>query len=166
VYGIKFSPNGKYVLAWTLDSSLRLWNYVEGKCVKTYQGHVNSKFSTGGAFGTYRDREYGSSQERAFVLSGSEDGSIWMWDVSSKAVLQTIKDAHEGVIFGADFHSNGQRLIASGGADGLVKIWKLEESQEEEVEDKATGDLAAEVSAQEEVAQSPDVDMVDAMDES
>jgi COMPASS component SWD3 len=122
VVGVRFSPNGKYVLAWTLDSALRLWNYVDGRCVKTYQGHSNSKFSLGGAFGTY-----GSiSHPFAFVASGSEDGSIWLWDVSTKSVLQRLDNAHDGAVFGVDTHPS-DRFIVSGGADGLVRMWGCDE---------------------------------------
>jgi COMPASS component SWD3 len=126
VVGVRFSPNGKYVLAWTLDSSIRLWNYVEGRCVKTYQGHTNAKFSIGGAFGTCGPEEFPS----AFILSGSEDGAIWIWDVSSKSVLQTIPNAHEGVVFGTDTHPTAQ-YIASGGGDCKVRLWALDESPPE-----------------------------------
>ena len=41
----KFSPNGKYILAGTLDSTLRLWNFSQGKCLKSYRGHQNEKVS-------------------------------------------------------------------------------------------------------------------------
>lgn len=41
---MKFSPNGKYILAATLDSTLKLWDYSKGKCLKTYQGHRNEKY--------------------------------------------------------------------------------------------------------------------------
>lgn len=66
---VKFSPNGKYILAATLDSTLKLWDFNKGKvcsiilislkfnviisrcvilhvlqCLKTYQGHVNEKY--------------------------------------------------------------------------------------------------------------------------
>ncbi|KAL2613117.1 hypothetical protein R1flu_024809 [Riccia fluitans] len=40
----KFSPNGKFILAGTLDNTLRLWNYSTGKFLKTYNGHTNQKF--------------------------------------------------------------------------------------------------------------------------
>ena len=91
VTSVRFSPNGKYVLAWTLDACVRLWDYVEGKCMKTYQGHTNVKFSLGGAFGLY-----GEEREKAFVVSGSEDGGMFVWDVVSKTVLQRMEGAHEG----------------------------------------------------------------------
>ena len=113
---VRFSPNGKFVLAWTLDSCIRLWNYVEGRCVKTYQGHKNSKFSITGAFGVYG----GGGQ--AFVVSGSEDGALYIWDVSSKDVLQRL-EGHQNVVLGVDALSN-QELLVSGGLDHTIRIWE------------------------------------------
>lgn len=40
----KFSPNGKYILMSTLDSSLKLMDYTRNKCLKTYVGHTNEKY--------------------------------------------------------------------------------------------------------------------------
>ena len=121
VVGVRFSPNGKYVLAWTLDSCIRLWNYVEGRCIKTYTGHANTKFSLGGAFGMYGPQEY----PFAFVVSGSEDGEVWFWDVKTKTVLQRL-EGHQGVVLGVDTHPNAP-IIASGGADRTVRVWKCDE---------------------------------------
>jgi COMPASS component SWD3 len=122
VVGVRFSPNGRYILAWTLDSALRLWDYISGRCVKTYQGHTNSKFSIGGAFGTYGTPGY----SYALIASGSEDGSIWIWDVSSKTVLQRIEKAHDDVVFDVDvLPADG--LLVSGGGDKLIHVWKCDE---------------------------------------
>ncbi len=208
---VRFSPNGRFVLAWTLDSSVRLWNYVEGRCVKTYQGHRNEKYSISGCFAVHchplvlrrfrrrrsrsrngdpdRDRDRGRDRGRerdrdcdrdpgrdshgrdainssggggssrelvnghhghhvhdddghdhdrnvdaavattttttvcAVVISGSEDGSLVVWDVKSKAVLQHTPPAHAGVVLGVDAHPTAP-LIASCGLDGTVRLWK------------------------------------------
>ncbi|OCK82990.1 WD40 repeat-like protein [Lepidopterella palustris CBS 459.81] len=128
VTSVRFSPNGKYVLAWTLDSCIRLWNYVEGKgrCVKTYQGHVNKKYSIGGAFG-----EYGVPECRyAFVASGSEDNSIVLWDVSSKNVMQRL-EGHSGVVLGVDTHPD-EPMLVSCGLDRTVRVWRDEEDVQPE----------------------------------
>ena len=37
-------PTGKYILAATLDNTLKLWDYSKGKCLKTYTGHKNEKY--------------------------------------------------------------------------------------------------------------------------
>lgn len=121
VVGVRFSPNGKFVLAWTLDSCIRLWNYIEGRCVKTYQGHTNTKFSLGGSFGVYGPHDY----PFAFIVSGSEDGSIWFWDVKTKTVLQRL-EGHQGVVLGVDTHPTAP-VIISGGADRTVRIWRCDE---------------------------------------
>jgi COMPASS component SWD3 len=121
VTSVIFSPNGKYVLAWTLDSCIRLWNYIEGKgkCVKTYQGHKNTKYSLAGAFGTYGGE---APHQHAFVVSGSETGEIVLWDVSSKNVLQRL-NGHTEAVLAVDTHPT-EKLMASGGLDRTVRIWK------------------------------------------
>ena len=134
VSSVKFSPNGKFVLAWTLDSCVRLWNYVDGRCVKTYQGHINKKYSISGTFGVY-----GPEQDQAFADSGSEDGAMVSWDVTSKEVLQRL-EAHDGVVLGIDSRKG---LLVSCGIDGMVKVWETEDFKEEnEAEVDGEGDQA------------------------
>ena len=96
---------------------MRLWNYVEGRAIKTYQGHQNKRFSIGGAFGTYGD---GS---QVFVASGSEDGAVVLWDVTSKKVLQRL-EAHSGVVLGVDTMGGD---MATCGVDGTVRLWRVDE---------------------------------------
>ncbi|SPQ17850.1 cc66ce0a-f11d-4dfc-a536-8eee764de0f2 [Thermothielavioides terrestris] len=130
VTNVCFSPNGRFVLAFSLDDSIRLWDYVSGSVKKTYQGHTNKGFSIGGGFGVLTDaddgypgddEDYGSSRRQAFVTSASEDGDIVMWDVVSKAVVQRIRGAHEGICFWVDVHGG---TMVSAGQDGLVKVFR------------------------------------------
>src|ERR1700735_2231511 len=73
-----------------LDGCVRLWDYVGGTCVKTYQGHVNRQYGLGGCMGTYT-----TGGREAFVVSGSEDGDVVAWDVTSKDILWRGKGAQE-----------------------------------------------------------------------
>lgn len=127
VTSVRFSPNGKYILAWTLDSCIRLWNYIDGKgkCVKTYQGHANKKYSLTGAFGTYGGEP---PYQYAFIASGSEDNSIVLWDVSSKNVMQRL-EGHKGAVLSLDTHPTEQ-VIVSGGLDKTVRVWRYQEPPE------------------------------------
>lgn len=136
VTSVRFSPNGRYVLAATLDSCVRLWNYVEGRVVKTYQGHENREYSINATFGTYgvlddhvdspmeRDEDDDDERSRvwAFAACGSEDGTVVLWDVSSKEILQTFGN-HDGVVLGVDVNSRDQSIVTCG-VDRTIRVWQ------------------------------------------
>jgi len=118
VTNVCFSPNGRYVLAFNLDSCVRLWDYIPHPSTvkKTYQGHRNAAFSVGGCFGTLRDGA-------GFVAAASEDGDLVLWDVGSKEVVQRIRAAHAGVCFWVDVC--GPTLVSCG-KDGRVVVFRDE----------------------------------------
>ena len=91
--------------------------------MKTYQGHKNEKYSLSGAFGVYKNED--KTEERAFVVSGSEDGEIFVWDVQSKEILQSMA-GHDGVVLGVDTCKQDGLLI-SGGLDKTVRIWERDD---------------------------------------
>lgn len=135
ITSVCFAPNGRYVLAFSMDSCLRLWDYVSGTVKKTYQGHENSKFSIGGCFGTLTPATTtgasadvdadadgtGSNGEGAFIVAPSEDGDVVLWDVKTKRIVQRVRGAHEGVCFWVDV--NGETMV-SAGQDGRIKVYR------------------------------------------
>lgn len=148
---VKFSPNGKFVLAGTLDSKLRLWQIASksststshhnqqhhqslkqydilsktnlhhksnagGKCTKTYSGHANSKYCTFSAFCVTNSR-------RESILSGSEDGQIFLYNLQSRQVTQVMK-GHSDAVLAVAAHDR-KEILASGGMtiDRTVRFW-------------------------------------------
>src|ERR1700729_1876697 len=85
---VKFSPNSKFVLASTQDSTVRLWNYQTSRCVKTYTGHINRTYCLFACFKT-------SSTGGKYVVGGSEDAKAYIWDLQSREVLQVL-EGHRG----------------------------------------------------------------------
>ncbi|KAJ5627396.1 hypothetical protein N7528_004823 [Penicillium herquei] len=157
---VKFSPNGKYILAWTLDGCVRMWNYVESRVVKTFQGHVNKKFSLSGCFGMYGLPGVRYASPLCFAVSGSEDGAILCWDLVSKNILQRI-EGHTDVVLSV--HSgvyNGRRLLVSCGLDKTVRVW--EEALEGPLEG-VSGDSPGDTSLLNEASVSGDADGDNAM---
>ncbi|KAF3387405.1 WD repeat-containing protein 5 [Penicillium rolfsii] len=121
---VKFSPNGKYILAWTLDGCVRMWNYVESRVIKTFQGHVNKKYSLSGCFGYYGSPDAKYNPPLAFAVSGSEDGAIVCWDIVSKNILQRIEGHTDAVIGVHTGKLNGKRMLVSCGLDKTVRVWE------------------------------------------
>jgi len=66
------------------------------------------------------DGEDGANSAQAIIASASEDGSIVLWDVKSKAVVQQLK-GHEGVCFWVDVNGG---IMASAGQDGVVRVYR------------------------------------------
>ncbi|KKY17512.1 putative wd repeat protein [Phaeomoniella chlamydospora] len=135
VSSVRFSPNSRYIVAWTLDERIRLWDYGLGKCVKTYQGHSNKSYSLTGTVAAYEPSASSgpSGTDHAFLLSGSEDGSIWAWDVESKDILWTSgAGVHTGPIFEVevmrwnhdDPDEHGNILMISAGEDRKIRLWR------------------------------------------
>jgi WD40 repeat protein len=113
VTSVCFAPNGRYILTFSMDSCLRLWDYVSGSVKKTYQGHANSAFSVGGCFGVV-DGE-------PFVAAASEDGDVVLWDVNTREIVQRIGSAHQGVCFWVDIVGD---TLVSCGQDGKIKVFR------------------------------------------
>ena len=71
-------------------------------------------------------------QTKAFLVSGSEDGGIILWDVVSKEVMQRLdednsgKRGHNGVVFGVDTHPSRKEIVSCG-QDKTVRIWRCGE---------------------------------------
>jgi COMPASS component SWD3 len=85
---VGFSPNSQYILCSTLDSTVRLWDYRTSKCAKTYKGHKNDSWPIGACFLT-------SNSGRNWVVSGSEDHKIYLWDLQTRNVVQVL-EGHTG----------------------------------------------------------------------
>ncbi len=100
-----------------------------GKCSKTYAGHQNTKFC---AFATF----LAANPRRQCVVTGSEDGKIYLYDLQSRLIRQTLEGHHDAVL-AVDAHDSLE-LIGSGGLAndkyiklGYVRFWAPSKTDEE-----------------------------------
>uniref|UniRef100_A0AAR2LV34 WDR5-like beta-propeller domain-containing protein n=1 Tax=Pygocentrus nattereri TaxID=42514 RepID=A0AAR2LV34_PYGNA len=112
---VKFSPNGKYILAATLDNTLKLWDYSKGKCLKTYTGHKNEKYCVFANFSVTGGK---------WIVSGSEDHMVYIWNLQTKEIVQKLQ-GHADVVIATACHPT-QNIIASAALenDKTIKLWK------------------------------------------
>ena len=117
VSAVTYSPNGKYLLAGTLDSTLRLWPVTQTgshQCAKTYHGHhVNTKYSVVAGF----------TANGQSVVTGSETGQVVLYDLQSRQCQQVL-EGHADAVLAVSAHDK-LPMICSGGMteDRRVLFW-------------------------------------------
>ncbi|KOB58077.1 Will die slowly, partial [Operophtera brumata] len=128
---VKFSPNGKYILAATLDNTLKLWDYSRGKCLKTYNGHKNEKYCifanfsvTGGKSPLFPILWVDPNVCLQWIVSGSEDNLVYIWNLQSKEIVQRLS-GHTDTVLCTACHPT-ENIIASAALenDKTIKLWK------------------------------------------
>uniref|UniRef100_A0A0D3GSM4 WDR5-like beta-propeller domain-containing protein n=1 Tax=Oryza barthii TaxID=65489 RepID=A0A0D3GSM4_9ORYZ len=109
-----FSPNGKFILVAALDDTLKLCNFASGKFLKMYSGHVNRKYCLQSAFSVTNGK---------YIVSGSEDNCVYIWDLQGKNILQKL-EGHTDTVISVSCHPT-ENKIASGGLDNdrTVRLW-------------------------------------------
>lgn len=104
---VVFTPDGKKVVAGSLDGEVKIIDVETGKDAAAAKAHE----------GVWA---LAISADGSKIATGGWDQTIKIWDISGKE-LSTIK-AHLGTVTTLAFSPDGQR-IASGGTDNLIKIW-------------------------------------------
>lgn len=153
IYRLAFSPNGKIVATASWDRSIKLWNAVDGKLIRTLDGKHNS-WILGLNFSPDGKMLVSSSQDKTakiwsvegnllytlidhkgdvndvvfspngkIIASASSDQTIKLWNTDGM-LLRTLR-GHNGAVYGVSFSPDGKRLV-SASWDGSIKIWNPE----------------------------------------
>jgi len=111
---VTVSNDGNCLLISTLDDTIRLMEKDQSEDLCTYKGHKNSRFKLGSTLNPGDE----------YVCSGSEDGTLFFWDIVSGDKIHSMPKAHEGAIFACKFSPNKQKtMLCTSGEDGKVHVW-------------------------------------------
>ena len=115
VYGnISKSDKGKYILINISKEhpKILLYNLDKKKTEEKYHGHVQKYMVIKCAFGGEKDQ---------YILSGSEDANICLWEKKSPGRPKYILRGHIGIVNSIEFLFND--VIISASDDKTIKIW-------------------------------------------
>lgn len=93
---------------------MRLFDRNTGELLNEYKGHLNRQYKVQSRF-TYSDEK---------VVSGSEDGGIFVWDLVESEKMEVFK-SHIMTSCCVDCHPKENTLI-SGSIDGTIILWEQE----------------------------------------
>lgn len=129
VTSVQASKKGEGYLVSSLDSKVRFMDRATGKCLQVF-GNEDFKNEE------YRVRSTLAMAD-ACVISGTEDGRVFVWDVLSGEVMHRLWHKEHRVEGGAESQSSKKDVVsavswnqlrkqwASAGGDGSVVIWGL-----------------------------------------
>lgn len=87
--GLKFSPDGKTILISTNGSMIKLIDAFSGTVLQTFTGHLNTKSIP---------LEASFSPDSQFVISGSTDGRIHIWNAENGTKVCVLNGDHTGPV--------------------------------------------------------------------
>jgi RNA polymerase sigma factor (sigma-70 family) len=134
LYGLAFSPDGKFVATGSKDKTIKLWDTEKGTCKRTLEGH--------GEHGVY---SVAFSPDGKLLASGGLDGTVRLWNPETGELKQTLTDGYfKGLMVLVAFSPDGKTLASAGDTaveprKGDVKLWdsqsgKLQQTSAGQVE--------------------------------
>lgn len=105
----RFHPNSNYIATGSADRTVRLWDVLNGNCVRIFTGHKGPIHSL--AF----------SPNGRFLATGATDGRVLLWDIGHGLMVGELK-GHTDTIYALRFSRDGE-ILASGSMDNTVRLW-------------------------------------------
>jgi len=112
ITSVRLSKDRNCILVSSTDNTLRLMDKANGTLLNEYKGHHHTEYKLRSAF----------SNDDAYVLSGSEDNKMYIWDLLEGNQVATL-EAHKGFVTSIDYHPTETSMITSS-VDGSVMIWE------------------------------------------
>ncbi|KAL5022334.1 hypothetical protein ScPMuIL_001489 [Solemya velum] len=109
---VTFTRDGQCVLVGTLDSTLRLMDKDTGEMLNEYTGHKNKDYKIDSCL-NHRDTH---------ILSGSEDGCVYIWDLVESKLVRTLEHKDQPVVHSLSFHPEEVCLLTA--ARDTMYVWK------------------------------------------
>ncbi|KAJ6630542.1 WD40-repeat-containing domain protein [Mycena sp. CBHHK59/15] len=112
---LKVSQNSQYALVSRSPDDIQLWDLNSGRLIRKYTGHHQTKDIIKSCFGGF---------EETFVVSGSEDGNVYVWHRDTGVLLEVLEGHGEGSVNCVAWNPQNERMFASCSDDHTIRIWE------------------------------------------
>ncbi|KAG8461351.1 hypothetical protein KFE25_010538 [Diacronema lutheri] len=111
------SSDARQLLVSTASDTVELWDLAQAaeasEPTVCYVGHRHARFVVRSAFGGHAER---------FVLSGSEDAQVYIWNRADGALLEVLA-GHSGAVNAVAWSPTQHHVFASASDDHTIRIW-------------------------------------------
>ncbi len=122
VSGLRYSPNGSYLLVSTHDTFMRLWR-VDTQPVRAsrfFEGCRSLRYNCNNVFHAPKNRD------APVVVAGQEDGCLMIFDMNTGKLAHEVQ-AHRSPVLGMDNHPRNSMFVScSMDKDNLARVWRYE----------------------------------------
>lgn len=98
------------------DKTVRVWDMETGAAVRRFKGHLSFVNSC-----------HPARRGPTLVVSGSDDGTIRVWDTRQKDATHTLQNKYQ--VTAVTFTDTADRVL-SGGIDNDIKLWDLRRGEQ------------------------------------
>jgi WD40 repeat protein len=151
VNSVSMTPDDRYIVSASEDSTIKIWESGSGKMVRTLEGHSASvecavvspdgdwivsgskdttirvwDLATGQAIRMFEGHtepvnSVAITPDGQFILSASDDSKVIVWEIVTGQIFQTL-EGHQGTVYGVTITPDGHSVITAG-EDETVRIW-------------------------------------------
>ena len=112
VYSMCVSPDGKRIVSGSLDKTVKVWDAITGKALRTLTGHTKPVLSVC------------VSQDGTRIVSGSDDKTVKVWDFETGHELRTII-GHTDWVRSVCVTNDGTKLVTA--SQNEIIIWDFDD---------------------------------------
>lgn len=115
VTSVRVSRDSRYAIVNHAPDEVHLWDLESGRLARKFTGQRQGQHVIRSCFG---------GDEDTFVLTGSEDGNVYVWHRDTGVLLEVLAGHGEGSVNSVAWNPQEPALFASCSDDQTIRIWE------------------------------------------